>query len=140
MAEGPDPSHAESSRVALERELYWAEESTSRATMDAQELRVVLQDFVAELRADERSPIPHNEPQIGSPHRWRRRLKAGIFYFLRPMRRRYDRLLGDLGELVAILAGRVAALETEVERLRAERDVRGPASGESTGSDRERAR
>jgi uncharacterized small protein (DUF1192 family) len=56
------------------------------------------------------------------------------------MRRRYDRLLGDLGELVAILAGRVAALETEVERLRAERDVRGPASGESRGSDRERAR
>ena len=140
MAEGPDPSHAESSRVALERELYWAEESTSRATMDAQELRVVLQDFVAEMRADERSPIPRNEPQIGSPYRWRRRLKAGIFYFLRPMRRRYDRLLGDLGELVAILAGRVAALETEVERLRAERDVRGPGSGESMGSDRERAR
>jgi hypothetical protein len=140
MAEGPDPAHAESSRVALEREIYWAEESTSRATMDAQELRVVLQDLVAEMRADERSPIPRNEPQIGSPYRWRRRLKAGIFYFLRPMRRRYDRLLGDLGELVAILAGRVAALETEVERLRAERDVRGPAPGESTGSDRERAR
>jgi len=140
MADGPDPSQAESSRVALERELYWAEESTSRATMDAQELRVVLQDLVAEMRADERSAIPRNEPQIGSPYRWRRRLKAGIFYFLRPMRRRYDRLLGDLGELVAILAGRVAALETEVERLRAERDVRGPASGESTGSNRERAR
>lgn len=143
MAEGPDPSHAESSRVALERELYWAEESTSRATMDAQELRVVLQDLVAEMRADERSPIPRNEPQIGSPYRWRRRLKAGIFYVLRPMRRRYDRLLGDLGELVAILAGRVAALETEVERLRAERDVRGPASAESTESTvggRERAR
>jgi uncharacterized small protein (DUF1192 family) len=140
MAEGPDPPHAESSRVALEREIYWAEESTSRATMDAQELRVVLQDLVAEMRADERSPIPRNEPQIGSPYRWRRRLKAAIFYFLRPVRRRYDRLLGDVGELVAILAGRVAALETEVERLRAERDARGPASRESPGSGREPAR
>jgi hypothetical protein len=136
MAERPDSPRAERSRGALERELYWAEETTSRATMDAQELRVVLQDLVAQMRADERSPIPRNEPQIGSPYRWRRRLKAGIFYFLRPMRRRYDRLLGDLGELVAILAGRVAALEAEVERLRAERDGQGPAPGDRGGTAR----
>jgi hypothetical protein len=133
MAKRPDPPHAESSRVALERELYWAEETTSRATMDAQELRVVLQDLVAEMRADERSPIPRNEPQIGSPYRWRRRLKAGIFYFLRPMRRRYDRLLGDVCELVAILAGRVAALEAEVARLRAQREVPGADEGNDRG-------
>jgi hypothetical protein len=136
MAERTDSPRAERSRGALERELYWAEETTSRATMDAQELRVVLQDLVAQMRADERSPIPRNEPQIGSPFRWRRRLKAGIFYFLRPMRRRYDRLLGDLGELVAILAGRVAALEAEVERLRAERDGQGPAPGDRGGTAR----
>jgi uncharacterized small protein (DUF1192 family) len=136
MAERTDSPRAERSRGALERELYWAEETTSRATMDAQELRVVLQDLVAQMRADERSPIPRNEPQIGSPFRWRRRLKAGIFYFLRPMRRRYDRLLGDLGELVAILAGRVAALEAEVERLRAERDGQGPATGDGRGTAR----
>jgi hypothetical protein len=136
MAERTDSPRAERSRGALERELYWAEETTSRATMDAQELRVVLQDLVAQMRADERSPIPRNEPQIGSPFRWRRRLKAGIFYFLRPMRRRYDRLLGDLGELVAILAGRVAALEAEVERLRAERDGQGPAPGDGRGTAR----
>ncbi len=140
MAARPDPPNAERSRVALERELYWAEETTFRATMDAQELRVVLQDLVAQMRADERSPIPRNEPQIGSPYRWRRRLKAGIFYFLRPMRRRYDRLLGDVGELVAILAGRVAALEAEVERLRAERDGRAPAPGHGGGSGRETGR
>jgi len=133
MAKGPDPPHAESSRLALERELYWAEESTSRATMDAQELRVVLQDLVAEMRADERSPIPRNEPQIGSPSRWRRRLKASIFYFLRPMRRRYDRLLGDISELVAILAGRVAALEAEVARLRAQREAPGADEGNGRG-------
>jgi hypothetical protein len=140
MADQPDPPHAEPSRVALERELYWAEETTFRATMDAQELRVVLQDLVAEMRADERSPIPRNEPQIGSPYRWRRRLKAGIFYFLRPMRRRYDRLLGDVGELVAILAGRVAALEAEVERLRADRDAQGPAPSDGRGGGRGTAR
>jgi hypothetical protein len=133
MAEQPDRPDAERSRVALERELYWAEETTSLATMDAQELRVVLLDLVAQMRADERSPIPRNEPQIGSPYRWRRRLKAGIFYFLRPMRRRYDRLLGDVGELVAILAGRVAALEAEVERLRAQREVPGADEGNGRG-------
>jgi hypothetical protein len=139
MAQEPDQPDAEHSRVALERELYWAEEATSRATMDAQEVRVAVQDLVAQMRADERAPIPRNEPQIGSPYRWRRRLKAGIFYFLRPMRRRYDRLLGDVGELVAILAGRVAALEAEVERLRAERDApetspeQGPADSKESG-------
>ncbi len=131
MAEEQDPPDQERSRSALQRELYWAEEITSLATMGAQELRVALQDLVAEMRADERAPIPRNEPQIGSPYRWRRRLKAGIFYFLRPMRRRYDRLLGDVAELVAILAGRVAALEAEVERLRAEREA--PGSGRRTG-------
>ncbi len=135
MAQRPDPVHADPSRDALERELYWAEERTSRATMDAQEIRVVLQDLVAEMRADERSAIPRNEPQIGSPSRWRRRMKAGIFYVLRPMRRRYDRLLGDLGELVAILAGRVAALEAEVDRLRAaEGEAREPAADGTRGS------
>jgi hypothetical protein len=133
MAEKADAPRAEHSRVALERELYWAEETTSRATLDAQELRGVIQDLVAELRADERSPVPRNEPQIGSPSRWRRRLKAGIFSFMRPMRRRYDRLLGDVGELVAILAGRVAALEAEVERLRAERDAQGSGPGPVDG-------
>src|SRR4029450_3668893 len=97
MAEGPDPLHAESSRAALEREIYWAEESTSGAPVDAQELRVALQDLVPEMGADEGSPIPRNEPQIGSPYRWRRRLKAGIFYFLRPVGRRYDRLARERG-------------------------------------------
>jgi hypothetical protein len=140
MAEERDPSDAERSRVALERELYWAEETTSRANMDAQELRIVLQDLVAVLRADERAPIPRDEPQLGSRYRWRRRLKAAIFSFLRPMRRRYDRLLGDVGELVAILAGRVAALEAEVERLRAERDALGPGPGDGRGSGRGPAR
>jgi len=140
MAEERDSPDAERSRVALERELYWAEETTFRATMDAQELRILLQDLVAEMRADERSSIPRNEPQIGSPYRWRRKLKAAIFYFLRPMRRRYDRLLGDVGELVAMLAGRVAALEADVERLRAEREAQAQAPGDGRGSGRGTAR
>jgi len=37
---------------------------------------------------------------------------------------------------VAILAGRVAALEAEIERLRAERDVEGPAAGDGRGTAR----
>jgi len=57
MAEERDSPDAERSRVALERELYWAEETTSRVAMDAQELRILLQDLVAEMRAADASIV-----------------------------------------------------------------------------------
>jgi hypothetical protein len=48
----------------------------------------------------------------------RRKAKSLQFLVFRPIRKRHDRLLGDLGELTAALADRVVALEAEVERLR----------------------
>ena len=135
MPESPVPADSGDPgdpRIALERELYWAEETTPRATMSLQELRMALVDFTASLRADERARIPRDEPHLGARYRWRRRMKAGIFLALRPVRRRYDRLVGDLAELTAALAGRVADLETEVAHLRTQRD---PEAGTPVGRD-----
>jgi hypothetical protein len=106
---------------ALARELYWAEEATPRSRMDTGEVRDALHDFAVSMREDERQVIPRGEPNLSSTSRWRRRLKLRLFRLFRPVSWRYDRLLGDLGELNAALADRVAALEAEVGRLRRER-------------------
>ena len=53
---------------------------------------------------------------------WRRRLKKLQFRALRPVSRRYDRLLADLGELAAGLADRLARVESELEHLRRDAD------------------
>ncbi len=106
-------------REALERELYWAEDATPHSNMSTQEARVALHEFAAVMRADEKAPIPREEPQLGSPFRWRRRIKAAQFWAMRPVNHRYDRLLGDLAMLTRQLADRLADLQAEVERLRA---------------------
>lgn len=103
---------------ALARELYWAQEASARSSMDTAQLRDALHDFVAMVRGDEKVGVPRAEPNLASPVRWRRRLKVVQFRALRPVSRRYDRLLGDLGELAAGLADRVARLEAEIEHLR----------------------
>lgn len=108
-------------REALTRELYWAEEATPRSRMDTAGVRDALHDFALLMRDDERQIIPRGEPNLASRRRWRRRLKVRLFRLMRPISWRYDRLLADLGELSAALADRVAELEAEVERLRAER-------------------
>jgi hypothetical protein len=106
-------------RSALEREIYWAEEATPRSRMDTSEVRDLLHDFAALMRADEKQAIPRGEPNLASRSRMRRRAKATQYRLFRPIRRRTDRLLADLGELSAALADRVLALEAEVTRLRA---------------------
>ncbi|GBC87757.1 hypothetical protein HRbin12_01775 [bacterium HR12] len=108
-------------REALARELYWAEEATPRARLDVTGVRDALHDFALLMREDEKQVIPRGEPNLASRRRWRRRLKVRLFRLFRPISWRYDRLLADLGELTAALADRVAELEAEVERLRAER-------------------
>lgn len=104
-------------RLALERELYWAEDATPRTNLSTQELRVALHEFAAVMRADERAIIPRDEPLLGSARRWRRQFKGGMYYFLRPITHRYDRLLGDLATLNRMLADRLADAEAEVHRL-----------------------
>lgn len=118
MADTSDRGAAGDARLALERELYWAEEATPRTNLSTQEIRVALHDFAAVMRADERAVIPRGEPQLGSPRRWRRRLKGRMFFYLRPVVHRYDRLLGDLATLNRVLADRLADAEAEIERLR----------------------
>ena len=108
-------------RDALGREMYWAEEATPRSRMDTPEVRDALHDFAILMRADEKAAIPRGEPGLASRGKWRRRLKFGLFRCLRPLFRRYDRLLGDLGELNSVLADRVLALEAEVRELKQQR-------------------
>jgi hypothetical protein len=107
-------------RTALAREMYWAEEATPRSRMDAGEVRDALHDFAVLMRDDERQVVPRGEPNLASRTRWRRRLKLRLFRLFRPISWRYDRLLGDLGELNAALADRVAVLEAEVARMKRE--------------------
>ena len=108
-------------RAGLARELYWAEEATPRSRMDTGEVRDALHDFSVAMRDDERQVIPRGEPNLASRTRWRRRLKLRLFRLFRPISWRYDRLLGDLAEMNAALADRVAVLEAEVLRLREDR-------------------
>jgi hypothetical protein len=109
-------------RDALAREMYWAEEATPRSRMDTGEVRDALHDFAVLMRDDERQIVPRGEPNLASRTRWRRRVKLRLFRLFRPISWRYDRLLGDLGELNAALADRVAVLEAEVARLKRERN------------------
>ncbi len=113
-------------REVLERELYWAGDPASAAARSTADLRVALHDFVAAMRADERSPIPRQEPLLGSQAPWKRSTKLLMYRAIRPVSRRYDRLLADLATLTRMLADRLAEAEAEIERLRAESSARPP--------------
>jgi len=118
----PLPMSSENeTRDALAREMYWAEEATPRSRMDTAAVRDALHDFALLMRDDEKQVIPRGEPKLASRRRYRRRIKVRLFRLFRPISWRYGRLLGDRGELNAALADRVAELEAEVARLRAER-------------------
>jgi predicted nucleic acid-binding Zn-ribbon protein len=119
-------------RDALAREMYWAEEAAPRSRMATGEVRDALHDFAALMRDDEKQVIPRGEPNLASTSRWRRQLKFRLFRINRPISWRYDRLLADLSELNAALADRVAVLEAEVARLRAEHDEKIAAFVEQT--------
>lgn len=106
----------------LARELYWAQESTPRATMSTAEVRDELHDFAALMRADEGVAIPRGEATLSSTSPWRRRVKLGLFRLMRPISWRYDRLLADEAELTTVLAERVQQLEAEVAELSARLD------------------
>jgi hypothetical protein len=113
----PSPSDDEA-RDLLERELYWAGDPTPSDANRTAELRIALHDFAAVLRADEHAPIPREEPQLGSPTPWKRKVKASFYVVLRPITHRYDRLLADLATMTRSLADRLADAEAEIQRLR----------------------
>ena len=117
MAERP-ANGDEDPRAVLERELYWASDPSPSTIRNTRELRIAFHDFAAMMRADERSVVPRDEPQLGSPTRWKRKAKASFYVMLRPITHRYDRLLADLATLDRILAERLADAEAEIARLR----------------------
>jgi hypothetical protein len=116
----PAPHPNDDARAVLERELYWAGDPTTATSRTTAELRVALHDFVASMRADERSPIPRQEPLLGSQAPWKRNTKLLMYRAIRPVSRRYDRLLADLAALTRMLADRLADAEAEIDRLRDE--------------------
>ncbi len=121
----PAPSPEDDARSVLERELYWAGDAASDPSRSTADLRIALHDFAASMRADERSAIPRQEPLLGSQAPWKRNTKLLMYRALRPVSRRYDRLLADLATLTRILADRLADAEAEIERLRSELESRG---------------
>jgi hypothetical protein len=104
----------------LAREVYWAQERSSRGRMDTAAIRDGMHDLAVRLRADEQTVIPHGEGNLASPSRWRRQLKFRMFRLMRPITWRYDRLIADHAELTTALAERLMAAEAEVARLRHE--------------------
>ena len=108
----------------LARELYWAEDGTSRSRMTTGDVRNSLHDFAALMRADERLAVPRGEVNLASRTRWRRQLKLRLFRLMRPISWRYDRLLAEHAELTTALAERVQQLEAELARLREEHDAK----------------
>ncbi len=130
MAGQPDPTEPDPAASELARELYWAQDRVSRARLTTPEVRDRLMDLAAQLRADELASVPQGEGYLASPSRWRRRLKYGLFRTLRPVSRRYDRVVGDLTELTTGLAERLMAAEVEIGQLRR-------AAGEVDAGERE---
>jgi hypothetical protein len=127
MTTEPDPVTS-----ALARELYWAQDRVSRARLSTPEVRDRLHDFAAQMRADERVQVPQGEGYLADPLSWRRKLKYGVFRLVRPISRRYDRLIGDHAEMTTALAERLMAAEVELSRLRREAGLVDPS--EMSGS------
>jgi hypothetical protein len=111
---------SDDARDVLERELYWAGNARTLTTQDTAELRIALHDFAAGMRADERSRVPRREPLVDSNSRWKRTVKIVMYETLRPVTRRYDRLIGDLASMSRVLVDRLAEAEAEIESLRLE--------------------
>lgn len=113
-AGGTDPAQR-----ALQRELYWAEGRTTLGLgrLNSRELRTALKDFETMIRVEELQNIPVNEPYLSSPIRWRKSLKLRLYRFLRPVTRRYDRLVAELAELTTALSERLIEAEAELVRL-----------------------
>jgi hypothetical protein len=107
-------------RHVLDRELYWAGDASTLTSPGTQELRIALHDFAAAMRSDEHSRFPRQDPLLGSISRWKRTVKVIMYEVLRPITRRYDRLLGDLASMSREAVDRLADAEAEIESLRRE--------------------
>jgi hypothetical protein len=103
--------------LALSRSLYWSHETGARPQAGTKQVREQMLEFVANMRTDERMPIPLGEPHLAALTPWRRKVKYLAFRSGRFASRRYDRLLGDSMDLTVALAERLIELEQEVATL-----------------------
>jgi len=103
--------------LALSRSLYWSQETGARPQAGTKQVREQMLEFVANMRTDERMPIPLGEPHLSAQTPWKRKLKYVAFRGGRFASRRYDRLLGDAMDLTVALAERLIELEQEVATL-----------------------
>ena len=103
--------------LALSRSLYWSQETCARPQAGTKQVREQMLEYVANMRTDERMPIPLGEPHLAALTPWKRKLKYLAFRGGRFASRRYDRLLGDSMDLTVALAERLIELEQEVTTL-----------------------
>ena len=103
--------------LALSRSLYWSHETGARPQAGTKQVREQMLEFVANMRTDERMPIPLGEPHLAALTPWKRKVKYLAFRSGRFASRRYDRLLGDAMDLTVALAERLIELEQEVTTL-----------------------
>ena len=103
--------------LALSRRLYWSQETGARPQDGTKQVREQMLEYVANMRTDERMPIPLGEPHLAALTPWKRKLKYLAFRGGRFASRRYDRLLGDSMDLTVALAERLIELEQEVTTL-----------------------
>jgi hypothetical protein len=119
---------------SLVRHLYWEQGSASRGAMGSAELRDRLVELTAQMRTDQKLPVPFGEDTLTSPSPWRRRVKYALFRLARPVSWRYDRLIGDLADLTTGLAEQLQAAEAEIARLRERLGDEPPEAGPRGGT------
>jgi hypothetical protein len=113
----PDPEPEDEGYLSLVRHLYWSQEAGARPQAGTKHVREQMLEYVANMRTDERMPIPLGEPHLAALTPWKRKVKYLAFRGGRFASRRYDRLLGDSMDLTVALAERLIELEQEVTTL-----------------------
>jgi hypothetical protein len=111
------PEPEDEGYLSLVRHLYWSQEAGARPQAGTKQVREQMLEYVANMRTDERMPIPLGEPHLAALTPWKRKLKYLAFRGGRFASRRYDRLLGDSMDLTVALAERLIELEQEVATL-----------------------
>jgi len=114
------PEREDDAYLALSRSLYWSQETGARPQAGTKQVREQMLEFVANMRTDERMPIPLGEPRLAALTPWKRKVKYLAFRTGRFASRRYDRLLGDAMDLTVALAERLIELEHEVTTLQSQ--------------------
>lgn len=132
--EVPDPLNADPA-VALERELYWAarpgahDSQALASSTPGSELAIVWSEMEDRLRHDYMQVFPPDEEVVEIGGGLKRGIKRVIFRTIRPLVRRYDRLLADVARLGADTARSVAGTQRELARLREQVRSMTPGSG-----------